>query len=182
MTKQEVASLSFRFASLYALVQSVEMLSYAGYYVGASAYGDTGNMLVRLTTVLLGSFFLAGLSWYLWVHAGRLSKTLFHTVGAGDDASHASPMEIQEVAYRVLGLYLFFQAFSRLSSVLGSIVARSNTYQSGVQILPETWVSVATMIVQFALSLWLILGAPKLDEVLRIIRHENDEIEDEPQG
>jgi hypothetical protein len=181
MTKQEVASLSFRFASLYALVQSVEMLSYTGYYIAASAYGDTGNMLVRLTTVLLGSFFLAGLSWYLWVHAGRLSKTLFQTVGTGDDASHSSPMEIQEVAYRILGLYMFFQAFSRLSSVVGSIVARSNTYQGRVQIPPETWVTVATMIVQFALSLWLILGAPKLDEVLRIIRREKDDIEDEPQ-
>jgi hypothetical protein len=181
MTKQEVASLSFRFASLYALVQSVEMLSYTGYYIGASAYGDTGNMLVRLATVLLGTFFLAGLSWYLWVHAGRLSKTLFQTVGTGDDASHTSPMEIQEVAYRILGLYMFFQAFSRLSSVLGSIVVRSNTYQSRIPIPPETWVSVATMTFQFALSVWLILGAPKLDEVLRIIRREKDDIEDEPQ-
>jgi hypothetical protein len=90
-------------------------------------------------------------------------------------------MEIQEVAYRILGLYMFFQAFSRLSSVLGSIVVRSNTYQSRIPIPPETWVSVATMTFQFALSVWLILGAPKLDEVLRIIRREKDDIEDEPQ-
>jgi hypothetical protein len=182
MTKQEIASLSFRFASLYALVQSVEMLSYTGYSIGASPYGDMGNMLVRLTTVLLGAFFLAGLSWYLWVRAGRLSKTLFQTAGAGADATHSSPMEIQEVAYRVLGLYMFFQAFSRLSSVVGSIVARSSTYQGRVPIPPETWVSVATTFVQFALSVWLILGAPKLDELLKIIRREDDDIEDEPQG
>ncbi|MCX6145010.1 MAG: hypothetical protein NTZ35_17545 [Ignavibacteriales bacterium] len=182
MKKQEVASLSFRFASLYALVQSVETLSVAGYYIGASSYGDAGNTLVRLLPVFLGSVFLAGVSWYLWVHAGRLSKTLFPIESTEEGASHSSPLDIQEVAYRVFGLYVLFQAFSRISSLVVSILARSTAYQTHVQILPETWGSMATSILQLALGVWLILGAPKLDEFLKMVRGKNDEVEEEPKG
>ena len=179
MTKQEVATLSFKIASVYALVQSVETLSVIGYYISTSSQGDAGSALVRLLSILLGSVFLAAVSWYLWVHASRLSKTLFPIESADVAASRSSAPEIQEVAYRVLGLYMLFWGFTRLSSLVVSIFARSKVYQGGSQISPETWGSAAAMIVQFALGLWLILGAPKLDELLKIIRHEDDELEEE---
>jgi hypothetical protein len=88
-------------------------------------------------------------------------------------------MTKQEVAYRILGLYMLFWGFTRLSSLVVSIFARSEVYQGGSQISPGTWGSGAAMIVQFALGLWLILGAPKLDELLKIIRREDDEVEEE---
>ena len=179
MTKQEVATLSFKIASVYALVQSVETLSVIGYYISTSSQGDAGSALVRLSTILLGSVFLAAVSWYLWVHASRLSKTLFPIERADVAASRSSAPEIQEVAYRVLGLYMLFWGFTRLSSLVVSIFVRSKVYQGGGQISPETWGSAAAMVVQFALGMWLILGAPKLDELLKIIRREDDELEEE---
>jgi len=182
MKKQEVATLSFKIVSLYALVQSVETLSVAGYYISSLSQGDAGGALVRLSTILLGTVFLAAVSWYLWVHAGRLSKTLFPIEGTEDAVSHSIPLEIQEVAYRVLGLYMLFWGLTRLSSLVVSIFARSKIYQGGGQISPETWGSAVAMIVQLTLGMWLILGAPKLEELLKIIRRESDEIENKPEG
>jgi ABC-type glucose/galactose transport system permease subunit len=179
MTKQEVATLSFRIASLYVLVQCVQTLSVAGYYISTSPQGEGGTALVRLSTILLGSVFLAAVSWYLWVRAARLSKALFPIEGVGA-VSSSSPSELQEVAYRILGLYMLFWGFTRLSSLAVSIFARSRVYPTGSQLSPDTWGNAAAMIVQFVLGIWLILGAPKLDELLKIIRREDDEVEDEP--
>jgi hypothetical protein len=179
MTKQEVATLSFKIASLYALVQGVEMLSPVGYYISASSQADAGGAIIRISTIFLGSVFLAAVSWYLWVHAGRLSKILFPIESAVVAVSRSSAPELQEVAYRVLGLYMLFWGFTRLSSLVVSIFARSHVTQTGFQISPETWGSAVSMIVQFALGIWLILGAPKLDELLKIIRREDDDFEEE---
>jgi hypothetical protein len=179
MKKQEVATLSFKIVSLYALIQSVEGFSYIGYYISASSQADAGNALVRISTMVLVSVLLAGVSWYLWFRANRLSITIFPIEGAEDIGSRSSPLDMQEVAYRVLGLYLLFLSLSRLSSVIVSIFARSRAYQTSVQIPPETWGSIATMIVQFALSVWLILGAPKLEELLKIIRPDDYEVDEE---
>jgi hypothetical protein len=170
MTKREIAVLSFKVASLYALIQGVQALSNAGYYLFASSSRESHDIAVQIVAILGPSVVLFAVSWFVWVYAERLSASLFSAEGAPTRTTGSSASQIQEVAFKVLGLVVLLMALTRLVHLIVSMFAITEAAGFSPRVSVSQYAEGALVLVQLVVGVWLVLGAPRLDEWIQMIR------------
>jgi hypothetical protein len=163
MTKREVATLSFKVLSLYAFIKAIDklpMLINYMYKYDFSEAGLRGFMLFAAPMLLL--LLCGGLLWFM---APFLASLLSKSSISVDDSA-ASLLDIQMVAFSVIGLYM-------LADSLPALV-RSTIFHFGyVSRGDDPFVGeIMASLVKIAIGLWLLFGSRGLINFIRSMRRD----------
>ena len=150
MTKKEIATLSFKVLSLYAMLQLIDKL---GYIISYLLYGDRSgakflNFIIWAVPPLL--FLICGI--LLWYTASPLASSLFRTTGS-EDKSNTSLIDIQVVAFSVVGLFVLAESFPNFVRVavwyyLANAIQKSPLAGDG-----------SAFLLRSAFGFWLLFGS-----------------------
>jgi len=165
MTKKEIATLSFKLLSLYAILQLIDKL---GYIISYLMYGD-----------LSGANFMNFISWavppvlflicgiLLWYTAAPLAGSLFKATGSNENSnSNASLIDIQIVAFSVVGLFVLAESFPNFMRLVVWYYLANEIQKS-----PLTGDGVAFLL-QSVFGFWLLFGSRGIVNFIHRIRQE----------
>jgi hypothetical protein len=163
MTKKEIATLSFKILSLYAFLQVIDKL---GYIISYLLYEDLSgakflNFIIWAVPPLL--FLICGI--LLWYTASPLASSLFKVTGS-DDKSNASLIDIQIVAFSVVGLFVLAESFPNFIRLVvwyysATAIQKSPLAGDG-----------AAFLLRSAFGFWLLFGSRGIVNFIRKIRQE----------
>lgn len=163
MTKKEIATLSFKLLSLYAILQLIDKL---GYIISYLMYGDLSgakfmNFIIWAVPPVL--FLICGI--LLWYTAAPLAASLFKTTGS-DDSSNASLIDIQIVAFSVVGLFVLAESFPNFVRLvvwyyLANAIQKSPLAGDG-----------AAFLLRSVFGFWLLFGSRGIVNFIRRIRQQ----------
>jgi len=166
MTKKEIATLSFKLLSLYAILQLIDKL---GYIISYLLYGDRSgakflNFIIWAVPPLL--FLICGI--LLWYTASPLASSLFKSTGS-NDKFNASLIEVQIVAFSVVGLFVLAESFPNFVRIVV-------WYYSGTSITPIQKSPLAgdgtAFLLRSAFGFWLLFGSRGLVNFIRSLRRD----------
>lgn len=174
MTKQDVAKLSFKVLSIYALIRAIERLIDILRY----NYGNQSDEAVIFNFLIISMPFVALIlcSIILWFIAPWLAFTIFKQTES-NVKEDVSISEIYMIAYSVIGLYLVASGLPDLMSTVIVYLAPSSSRIGDNYILMRL-ISVAT--VKILTGIWLIFGARRI--VIYLLRREKREEKNNKEG
>jgi hypothetical protein len=163
MTKKEIATLSFKLLGLYAILQLIDKLAYIISYL---IYGDlSGVKFLNFIawTVPPSLFLICGI--FLWFTAPSLASSLFRTTES-DDKFNASLIDVQIVAFSVVGLFVLAESFP---SFVRAATWYFTTTSSGRSALSGDLIA---FLLRSTLGFWLLFGSRGIVGFIRKIRQE----------
>jgi hypothetical protein len=171
MTRGDVAALAIRIIGLYVAVQGLLYLSFV------FQYGFRFNPTAAVGLVLLAVY--EGFAAFLVILAPRIGRWLLprSPVQSHDFAGVSWPLELQAVAFSVVGLVLVVSSAPRVIVILWSTIDRTMSFYRntsgdliGSLLQPGT---------EFILGLLLFFGAKRLSLYWRGIRAARPALDDE---
>ncbi len=158
MTKREIAILSFKVLSLYTVIRVIDQLQYVFYLFANEPVLE--NLLTKIIPPLL-LILCAALLWFL---APFLASSVFKSV-AVENESVASLVDIQTVAFTVVGLFLLASALPELVNAL--IISFTLWVVGSKQALIHT---IILLFLKVGLGLWLLFRSRGLVNFLRSVQ------------
>jgi hypothetical protein len=173
MTKHELASFICKLFALYVILNALN----SGYLV---TFGFLTQMITRQSifprvSVISPVFFLIPviLPIFLAIILWKFSDTIAtYMVGSNATQStrevgHITPFDLHSIAFSVVGLYTLVQAFRQFPvSLITSWLTKSSII-GYVPLNPSLESQLGMFLIQLALGIWLLFGAPQLVRFLR---------------
>jgi len=161
MTKKEIATLSFKLLSLYAILQLIDKLAYIISYL---IYGDlSGVKFLNFIAWAVPPFLFLVCGILLWYTASPLASSLFKTA-ALDDKFNASLTDVQIVAFSVVGLFVLADSlpnFVRVAVWYSTSIEKSALSGDG-----------AAFLLRSVFGFWLLFGSRGIVNFIHKIRQE----------
>ena len=166
MNKREIASLAFKIAGLYAIVQAIKqsgsILLLLGALLRACDLGletpeDLWRFLLDLAVVILPCALLTVLGILLLARSSKLAGWVFD---AGDPAlaQPTDPHELQAIAFSVLGVFVVAMAVPSL----GAVLMNASVRDLPEHLRPRVWTPLIKLGLQSGIGLGLFFGARPL--------------------
>jgi hypothetical protein len=157
MNKREIAILSFRVLSFYALIEAIGKLSNVIYYILQGISEETFVMNVLLQSIPLILLTLCGI--LLWYIAPLLATSIFKST-IQEKETKISSVDIQIIAFSVVGLCLLATALPNVAefvlvfySFLVTPISESNTI---------LFHSIILFVLKIILGLWLLFDSRRI--------------------
>jgi len=169
MTKRDIATLSFKVLSIYALIRAIDKLSDI-FYINFQGY-DNKTIILNLALISVPLILLVICSLLLWFFAPLLANSIFKSI-IPEDKSDASLENIQRIAFSIVGLYLIASGLPELVNMVTIFVTPLMTsvpVRGGLS--PMINLSIV-FILKIALGLWLLLGSRGLINFIRSTRRD----------
>jgi hypothetical protein len=149
MTKKEIATLSFKVLSLYAFIKVIDKLAYIISFISKNDLSGASRInTIQMAVPALSLLFCGILLWYT---APLLASSIFKET-VSEDKPNASLMDIQIVAFSVVGLFL-------LANSLPFFVRAALWYSMGSFSVKELAGDITAFLLQSILGFWLLLGS-----------------------
>jgi hypothetical protein len=159
MTKRDIAILSFKVLGVYAFMQAIDKSYYILYYLIYKNQFDIASKLnLVLTSVPTLLSAICGI--LLWFTAPSLAASIFKSIGP-EDASQASLVDVQMVAFSIVGLFILATGFPDLVNV---VVVMLTAMPGGNRAMIH---NIVVLVLKIALGLWLLLGSRNLVKIVR---------------
>jgi hypothetical protein len=166
MTKKEIATLSFKILSLYAFFHLIDKLAHIISYL---LYGDlSGVKFLNFISWAVPPFLFLIFGILLWYAASPLAASLFKTTDP-DDKANASLIDIQTVAFSVVGLFVLADSVPDFLRVVVWHYSVEST--TPIQKSPLAGDGVAFLL-RSAAGFWLLLGSRGIVNLVRRLRRE----------
>jgi hypothetical protein len=162
VTKREIANLSFKVLSLYAVIKAIDKLSSLISYMYQYSHTDLGVLDYMIFTAPVILLLLCG--GILWFIAPLLASSISKST-VSEDNSNASLLSIQMVAFSVIGLYMLVDSLPALvQATIWYFIVTGKRYQFAVDIIGS--------LVKIGLSLWLLFGSRGLINFINSMRRD----------
>lgn len=161
MTKNEIAILSFKVLSLYAIIQTIDKLYYFLYYFLYESQLDNAykhNLLLSSVPSLL----MASCAIMLWFGAPFLAKSIFNKISS-EAESQATLVDMQMIAFSVVGLFILATSLPDLVEIV-AVILTASSIQGGAGSLVH---NIVTLILKAVLGFWLLLGSQGIVGIIR---------------
>ncbi len=176
MTPRQIAALAVRVLALYVLFDAIKMMSSLIYFYYAGAYGigstlPTGSMNLMQTkamSVLAQFLLLAGFALFLSLFADGLAALMVKNDVQATPVERVSGIEIQTIAFSVIGLFAAFQALSQLFSHLLSLFYASRL--GSPDFAPGELGAILGSLIMLILGSYFIFGARSFVKFVRSAR------------
>ncbi len=149
MTREEVATLSFKVLSLYAFIKVIDKLAYIISFI--SKKDLTGTSRINTIPWAVPPLALLACGILLWYMAPLLASSIFKET-VSEDNPNASLVDIQIVAFSVVGLFL-------LANSLSFLVRAALWYSMASFSVKELAGDITAFLLQSVLGFWLFLGS-----------------------
>jgi hypothetical protein len=161
VANKEVATLSFKVVSLYAIIRAIDNLPDIPYFISRDdlrGMTSLNYIMAAAPSLLLG---LCGL--FLWCAAPLLALSIFKAT-AFESKSVVSLEDITRVAFSVVGLFMLATALPDLVNVaLMYYTVATHSVQGGSPLLQ----TLTVLLVKVILGFWLLLGSRSLVNLIR---------------
>jgi hypothetical protein len=166
MTKREIAILSFKVLSLYAVIRVIDNLPHTLYslFDNYAKNPIIPNVLITTIPPLL-LVLCAALLWYM---APFLASSVYKSV-AFENEPNASLADIQTVAFTIVGLFLLASALPEIVSFIVIYYTMWTTDRGGKQVLIR---EIIVLFLKIGLGFWLLLGSRGLVNFIRSMHRE----------
>lgn len=174
MEKREIAVLSSRMLSIYALISAFRELNLPILIDLLFNANFSGPLVVLVViTPFIPFALLLALGFFLWRNAGRIAGLM---VGGGEPQSPGpgpGGRDLQAIAFLVLGMFLLASSLPWLLQMAVRVILvyqENNIYRA--EIMTTRFVSeLAGLVLQAAAGLWLFLGSRGITGMLYSIRN-----------
>lgn len=164
MTKKEIANLSFKVLSLYAVIKAIDKLSPLINYIYEYGLSDILNLIIFAAPMVL-LFLCGGLLWFV----APLLASLISKSTVSEDNSDASLLSIQIIAFSVVGLYIISNSLPVFVRII--IWHFTITSYSTREVSPLLG-DILSSLVQVVLGLWLLFGSRGLVNFVNSMRRD----------
>ena len=163
MTKREIATLSFKVLSIYALIKAIDYLSPLINYMSKYRLSEVSILNFTFYAAPMLLFLLCG--GLLWFLSPLLASSISKSTIAEDAA--ASLLSIQAVAFSIVGLYMVANSLPAIvRSTIWHFTSASLYMGKSSPLLGDIMGS----LVQIVLGLWLFFGSRGLVSFINSIR------------
>jgi len=166
MTKKEIATLSFKVMSVYAIIQATAQVPSTLYFMSTNDLSGIGMLTFVSVALEPLSWILCGL--VLWFAAPLLASLIFKST-VSESVSDTSIKDIQITAFSLAGLYLLASILPELLKSLTMHYAMNAYSVRGESPLTGT---IIISVLQIILGLWLLLGSRGLVNFIRSTRRD----------
>ena len=126
MSRTQIVSLSLKLIGIYALIQAILMLRAVIHSFGFSSQEPSmgltlilGSLIPFTLLIILGCLLLAA--------SNRIARRMIFSEGHPEDFKGFTPMQIQAMAFSILGVILIVLPIPRLFQIASSIYAYQKT-------------------------------------------------------
>lgn len=165
MKKIEIATLSFKVLSIYAIIQAISRLPDIFYYLFKNDNEEL--MILNLAIVSVPLLLLVISSVLLWFTAPLLATSIFKSI-VSEDRSEVSLVNIQIIAFSIVGLYILASSFPELVNI-AIVIITAASIEGGRGSMIHI---VVVFILKIMLGLWLLLGSHGIVKFLSSLRRE----------
>jgi len=172
MTKHQIAVLACRVLGILAIIQALGMLQMVVATAGTVLWGDIAGKDAGLIIISVMIPFAIHLCFgiCLWLFAERIAPYL---AGDGDFNIAETKLVVEDLltaAFSVIGMWVLVQAVIRFLQYVLNFCLIQLPASSGGYMHKQLLVQVVVLVVQFAIGLYLFLGARGLVGILRSLR------------
>ena len=161
MKKHEVAILSFKVLSIYAVIQFIYQFYSFLYYLSYKEQLEFDQKYDLLLSSI-PSLLMAMCALILWFGAPMLANSIFKK-NDNEINSQSSLADIQRVAFSVLGMYLIAASLPAIVEIILVVQMASEVKNSSGSMVP----TIVEILLKGILGVWLLFGSHGLVNFLR---------------
>lgn len=172
MTKREIATLSFKVLSIYAIIQAINQSYNVLYYlIYKNQLDDTSRINLVLNSVPIILLTLCCI--ILWCAAPFLATSIFKATTSENSSQasgvQASLVSIQVIAFSVVGLFILATSLPNLVDIIVVILLTSKSIQGGtVPIIHD----IIVLSLKVVLGFWLLFGSHGIVNFIRSVQRD----------
>ncbi|MHB8127293.1 MAG: hypothetical protein ACYDEJ_17055 [Desulfitobacteriaceae bacterium] len=163
MNKHEIASLACKILGVYMIIQGINV--FVNVVTSAFMMPDQ-SASIMLVNIFCPFIFLIIFGIILWFLSGKLSAFMVNRESYSKEESGIKVIDIQRIAFSVVGLLFIGASLPKLISSLMSFIAMKEMIDNNLRLLPGLLGDIAQLII----GLGIFLGSQGLINILEHIR------------
>jgi hypothetical protein len=166
MSREDIVAIASRLFAVYLLVISFRF--FAGLFQAGALNGFGAAGLVALVLVAVAPLLVAALLWFFPL---SIASQLLPVMRSRPEPLKASAVQVQEIAFSVLGLWILATALSDATYWVAATIQWSSL---PADVATGYWDDKAAMFATFVeilIGAWLVIGSRKLADLLHRFRY-----------
>ena len=169
MDKIIIASLASKFLGIYALIQSIPLISSISQLI-AFAKDDPLLSFRLIIASIIPALLMATAGMILIIFSTKIAKKMLPEEQAQTKGSF-STKDIQSIAFSVVGLLMIVLTFPKIIQIIGNVHAlkAAGDERNVSELISNTWSYAAATGFQFIIGIFLFIGSELLSSVWHFI-------------
>jgi hypothetical protein len=171
MTKQDIATLSFKVLSIYAIIHAFNKLpSLFNYMLRSNAFDELSmlNFMPQAVPIIL--ILICGI--LLWYCAPLLAATIFKS-NLPEEKSETTLRDIQITAFMIIGLFVIASSLTDITrDTLFDLFLTSSRYGADQEMKNVRVAYLVLFVTKVSFGLWLLLGARGIANFIMSLRRD----------